>query len=281
MTLTEAVAAYVDVHRSGWTNAKHAAQWTGAIERHVLPTLGDVLVGDLTAGAVQDALMPSWRSCHVTSTRIRQRLEVVIAFCDIREGRDGRANPAQWRHRLSHLMPAPKAIRKGKPKVPHRALPWAEAPRLHRALIEDGGSVARALLFALHTVARTGEVVHATWSEIDDSTLTWSIPGWRMKARRPHLIALSPAARDALGERRARHRPPLPLTGLAQSTAVGDRPKVLARPQWLAEHYPWPEINIQGLDWRVDQLPDRARRARLGAYGRQLDGEILCPVDLA
>ena len=107
-------------------------------------------------------------------------------------------------------MPAPKAIRKGKPKVPHRALPWAEAPRLHRALIEDGGSVARALLFALHTVARTGEVVHATWGEIDDSTLTWSIPGWRMKARRPHLIALSPAARDALGERRAGIAPLFP-----------------------------------------------------------------------
>jgi integrase len=57
-----------------------------------------------------------------------------------------------------------------------------------------------ALLFAILTAARSGEVRGATWSEFDLAAAVWTVPGERMKAKVPHRVALSrPAA--ALVER--------------------------------------------------------------------------------
>jgi integrase len=49
--------------------------------------------------------------------------------------------------------------------------------------------------FAILTVARTGEVIGATWSEIDREARVWTIPASRMKkSDREHRVPLSDAA---------------------------------------------------------------------------------------
>ena len=55
-------------------------------------------------------------------------------------------------------------------------------------------TAARALEFTILTAARTGEVLGATWDEIDLETMVWSIPAARMKAGQPHQIPLSAGA---------------------------------------------------------------------------------------
>ena len=50
------------------------------------------------------------------------------------------------------------------------------------------------------TAARTGEVLGATWSEIDLDAKLWTIPANRMKAKRTHIVPLSPRALASLKE---------------------------------------------------------------------------------
>jgi integrase len=57
---------------------------------------------------------------------------------------------------------------------------------------------ARALKFTILTATRTGEVIGATWDEIDLDNATWTIPAPRTKARREHRVPLSPAVIDLL-----------------------------------------------------------------------------------
>jgi integrase len=61
-------------------------------------------------------------------------------------------------------------------------------------LAKEEGISARALEWTILTAARTGEVTSATWTEIDYSAKTWTIPASRMKAGKEHRIPLSPQA---------------------------------------------------------------------------------------
>jgi integrase len=56
------------------------------------------------------------------------------------------------------------------------------------------GAGAKALEFAILTAARSGEVLGATWGEIDTQERVWTIPGGRMQAGREHRVPLSEAA---------------------------------------------------------------------------------------
>src|SRR3546814_6884865 len=57
---------------------------------------------------------------------------------------------------------------------------------------------ARALEFLILTASRTGEVIGATWSEIDFDAKVWTIPADRMKANKEHRVPLSARAVEIL-----------------------------------------------------------------------------------
>ena len=57
---------------------------------------------------------------------------------------------------------------------------------------------ALALEFTVLTAARTGEVVGATWAEVDLVKAVWTVPACRMKAGMEHRVPLSPRALDIL-----------------------------------------------------------------------------------
>jgi integrase len=50
------------------------------------------------------------------------------------------------------------------------------------------------LEFLILTAARSGEVLGATWSEMDLENAVWTIPAKRMKAGKEHRVPLSPRA---------------------------------------------------------------------------------------
>jgi integrase len=80
----------------------------------------------------------------------------------------------------------------------HPALPYAELPAFMSELREREGIAARALEFAILTAARTGEIIGATWDEIDLTTKVWAIGAERMKAGREHRVPLSDRAMKIL-----------------------------------------------------------------------------------
>ena len=52
------------------------------------------------------------------------------------------------------------------------------------------------------TFVRTGEMIGATWGEIDLEGRQWTIPAERMKMRRPHIVPLSKQAVAVLHEQK-------------------------------------------------------------------------------
>jgi integrase len=60
------------------------------------------------------------------------------------------------------------------------------------------GVAARALEFTILTAARTGEVLGATWDEIDLDAKVWTVPAERMKGKQAHRVPLSDRAVELL-----------------------------------------------------------------------------------
>ena len=127
-------------------------------------------------------LEPIWRTKTETAARLRGRIELVIDYAAAHGWRTGE-NPARWRGHLAKLLPAPGKIA----KVQHlAALPWESVGTFMHELREQEGVAARALEFAILTAARSGEVVGATWSEIDLQAAVGTVPPARMKAGQEH-----------------------------------------------------------------------------------------------
>jgi integrase len=186
MSFDECATAYIAAHRAGWRNLKHAAQWSSTIATYCSPVFGKLPVQLVDVGLVMKAIEPLWAAKPETASRIRGRLERILDWARIRGYRDGE-NPARWRGHLDHLLPARGKVRRVRH---HAALPYAEIPAFVAALRGRDAVAARALEFAILTAARTGEVLGATWSEIDLDARVWTIPAERMKSGREHRVPL-------------------------------------------------------------------------------------------
>lgn len=112
------------------------------------------------------------------------------------KGHRSGANPAAI-ETLRHLLPP--ATNKTAIKH-HAALPWKDVPDLCRELQARHSVSAKALLFAILTAARTGEVIGATWPEIDRQAALWTIPAGRMKGGRAHRVPLPAGALALLAD---------------------------------------------------------------------------------
>lgn len=172
----------------GWRNAKHAAQWAATLKTYGKP-LWAMPVDAVTTDDVLKVLQPIWTEKSETASRLRGRIEHVLSAATVKGHRSGQ-NPAVWRGHLDQLLPRRQKLSRGH----HAAMPYEDIPKFMTALAARVGTSARALEFAVLTAARTGEVVGATWAEIDLKEKLWVIPGLRMKAGREHRVPLSPGA---------------------------------------------------------------------------------------
>lgn len=216
----QAAAAFIKANKAGWKNAKHAAQWEATLRTYAHPVFGALPVAAVDTSLVLKALEPIWTEKPETASRLRGRIESVLDWATVRGYRKGE-NPARWRGHLEKLLPARAKV---KAVEHHAALPYGEMPAFMSALREQQGVGPRALEFAILTAARTGEVIGATWGEIDIHAATWTIPKERMKARREHRVFLSGRALEILSAlREARNsdfvfpggRPGKPLSNMA------------------------------------------------------------------
>jgi integrase len=212
-TFGECAIGYVDTNRHEWRNAKHVAQWTSTLSTYC-GTIWDIPVDEVDTERVLRILRPIWNSKAETASRLRGRIERVLASAKVRGLRAGE-NPASWRGHLEDVLPARKKLTRGH----HAALPYSDIPEFIAALRVRQAVAARALEFAILTASRSGEVLNARWSEIDLDARVWLVPAERMKAGRQHRVPLSNAASDLLNELGAEGRSEFVFPG-----AVNQRP---------------------------------------------------------
>ena len=189
-TFADCAKAYIEAHSDSWKNAKHRAQWPSTFETYVYPTMGTVMVGEVTQAHVMAVLLPIWKTKTQTATRLRGRIEQVLAWATAAGFRQGE-NCARWTGLLDQLLPAPGKV--SKPKH-HPAVRVDDMPAFIKALRQHDGLSPKALEFAVLTAARSGEVRGANWAEIDLEAAVWTVPPERMKAGKEHRVPLSAAA---------------------------------------------------------------------------------------
>jgi len=198
MTFAECAIRYVESHKAGWKNAKHAQQWENTLKTYVFPVMGDLPVRDIDTALVMRVLEPIWLEKNETAGRVRGRIENILSWAAV-QGYRTTDNPAQWRGHLDNLLAKPSKIKRVKH---HKAMPFTEIYDFMRLLRSHQSRAisAKALEFLILTVCRTSEVIGAKWSEIDLDKKIWSIPAHRMKAEREHRVPLSSRATEILIE---------------------------------------------------------------------------------
>ena len=198
ITFKAVAEAHIAAHSDGWRNAKHRQQWSSTLATYVYPVIGELPVADISTAHVLSILEPIWKAKPETAGRVRGRIETILDAAKARGYRDGE-NPARWRGHIAQILPARTRLSRGH----HKALPYGDLPAFVAKLHVREAMAALALEFAILTIARSGEVLGATWDEVDLDKAVWIIPGSRMKAGKEHRIPLSPRALAILTETKA------------------------------------------------------------------------------
>jgi integrase len=189
-TFDECAKQYIASHESGWKNEKHIAQWKSTLNTYASPVLGKMRVNEITIEDILKVLKPIWISKPETASRLRGRIEKVLGWATAMKYRSGE-NPAAWDGALQHLLPATASIQKVEH---HKAVPYKEVPQVMADLGKMSGVGAKALMFTILTVSRTGETLGAKPGEFDFDSKVWTIPAERMKAGREHRVPLTDEA---------------------------------------------------------------------------------------
>ncbi len=172
---------------------KTIANWRGTMRDYIFPAIGGKPVNEVTIEDVLAILKPLWKAKDQggkpeIAARVRSRIGTVLTMAASFNYRDDDritrpAGPLDF-----ELGNRPKGKN-------HDAMDYADIPAFMGELRVNGSGFApRALELLIMTAARTGEVLEATWSEIDLEKKVWAIPGERMKMGRDHVVPLSEPA---------------------------------------------------------------------------------------
>ena len=189
ITFKAVAEAYIAANEGSWRNDKHRQQWRSTLATYVYPVMGELPVGDIGTAHVLQILEPIWQAKPETASRVRGRMETVLDAAKARGYRDGE-NPARWRGHIAQILPARSRLTRGH----HKAMAYGAVPAFIGSLRARGAMAALTIEFVILTASRTGEVLGATWSEVDLDKAIWTIPANRMKAGKEHRVPLSPRA---------------------------------------------------------------------------------------
>jgi integrase len=198
MTFETAADAYINMHKSGWTNARQESIWRRSLEDYAYPVIGQRDVTKIDTDDILKILQDPWSTKTETATRVRSRIERVLDWCTSGGYRSG-PNPARWKGHLSNLLPSPARVKTSR-HFP--ALPWQELPGFMTELRQRKGVAAQALTFLILTAARSGEVRGMSWDELDLDDAIWVVPAERIKMKREHRVPLTASAIDVLMDMR-------------------------------------------------------------------------------
>ena len=195
-TFAEAAETVIGIHEPGWKDGgKTAAQWRSSLRDYAMNQLGKRRVSEIDTVDVMAVLLPIWTTKAATARKVRQRIGAVMRWSVAQGYRSD--NPAG--DAIGAALPKANGIKRHYRALPHSevsgAIATIRATRAHWATIA-------AIEFLTLTAARSGEVRHARWPEIDIESATWTVPAERAKTGREHRVPLSRRALQVLAEAR-------------------------------------------------------------------------------
>jgi integrase len=172
-------------HMRGQWKAAHLKEWQQSADR-VAGALMDKPTASLTQADVVSVIKPVWDTTNETARRVLGRIDQTIDHAiAVDPGRFSGVNPCD---NVLRLLPRVSAIVKPRP-----AMPWRHLSRFFVELRQRPEAAAKALqLLLLCCCPRTGEIMRATWGEIDGNQ--WNVPADHMKSGVARTIPLSGAA---------------------------------------------------------------------------------------
>lgn len=183
-TFGEFALQCVENKRAEWKNQKHTSQWIYTLETFAFPVIGNKDLKEISTNDILKILNPIWNSKTNTASRLRGRIEWILASATAQGLRSG-ANPAMWRGHLETILPAPGKI---SPVKHFDALPYRAIPAFLENLRSMDSMSALALEFVILNASRTSEVTKGLRGEVDGDV--WTIPAARMKAKKEHRVPL-------------------------------------------------------------------------------------------
>ncbi len=193
MRFAALVDSYIDLKSSDWKVSSREPEFHRDLKTGAL---GKLWAHEISHSDVASELKTRWGSALANAEKFRGRIERVMEHAVAKFARADGPNPA----RIEII----KQLIKAAPKTVHRAaMKYGEVPQFYAELVADGSPAARALAFAILTVARRDEARLADWNEIEGDA--WIIAGGReersMKEGEEHAVPLSPVALELLGKR--------------------------------------------------------------------------------
>ena len=191
-TFEDAAREFIRQKQGGWSNPKHAAQWTSTLETYVFPHIGSRKVDSLEVDDFRKVLAPIWLEKAETARRVKQRCSKIIQWCWAQKFVQNNVLNV-----VGELLPDAKAART---PVHFPAMPWQNVPEFVASVLRDGTlGTCRALMeMLILTATRSGEARKMTWDQIDLDKCVWTIPAKNTKKRRVHEVPLSPRCLEIL-----------------------------------------------------------------------------------
>jgi integrase len=244
-TFKHCTEAYYKIHQNGWKNEKYRKQWLWNMQKYVFPAIGELNVADIDTAHIENTLEPIWSTIGDTTSKIQGQIKKVFDYAIAGKYRTG-DNPARREYISARL---------GKPRLEknhHAAMPFNDAPAFIAELRADKRIEARALEFTVLAVARTDEVVAATWGEFDLKKRLWTIPGQRMKSGREHRVPLCDRAVEILGNLKHHGRRVFDISNTALLRVLQERHSGVTVHgfrstfrDWAAERTNYPEFVVE------------------------------------
>jgi len=88
-TFSEFAKSCIDNKKAEWRSEKHGAQWYATIKQYADPVIGDKRLDEIDTDDILRILSPIWYSKTVTASRLRGRIEWVLASATTRKLRSG------------------------------------------------------------------------------------------------------------------------------------------------------------------------------------------------
>lgn len=187
-TFEEAAKACHQELKAGWTQ-RQADTFLASLQRHAFPKLGKLPVDRVEASDIRNMLAPIWGLYSDMSRKVKGRVGQVLNY----------SHSMGWRPTEAPGRSVTMGLGKCLPSNNLAAMPYVDVPAFVGEVRGKEDTMGRlALLFAILTAARSGEVRNARWSHIDKDKRLWSRPAALMKARTSHVVTLSNAAIEVL-----------------------------------------------------------------------------------
>lgn len=159
------------------------------LERDILPRFEKKLLSEVEEADLRDLCdVILQRGAPATAVHAREVVQQIYQYAIDRGAKV--VNPAD--------AIRPSSIARFQPR--DRALSPTEIGIFARVLeqVTTLPTIRLALRFILLTLVRKGELLSATWDEVDFVSATWTVPAARMKGRRSHNVYLSQQAMDIM-----------------------------------------------------------------------------------